>query len=304
MKTITHKLLFISSVLLLTSCTMGTPADDSPVLAVVGGETLTLKQALQEIPEIVILPDTLSAISDFQQTWIESRVLLREANRLGIQNTPEVRNRVERIRAQIMQETLKELILSQNKDELFVSRDEAQNYYQENKERFTLEERFVRFRHISTRTRVDADNARRDIMRGIPWTDVAQRYSVNPELQIRQSNQFWPISMAVADIPVMNRYLNVIGITEISPIQAHGNLFHFVQLREDRPIGDHPDLDWLIDQITVWLRLEKSRRLINSYVRNLYLQAEANNEIEKTNVSALRNVIITYIEQTDEVPTL
>jgi len=304
LKNITDTLKLIPVVLIITSCTIGTPADDSPVLAVVGGETLTLKQAMQEIPEIVIASDTLSALANYQQSWIESKVLMREANRLGIQNTPEVRNRVERIRAQIMQETLKELILSQNKDDLFVSRDEAQNYYQENKERFALEERFVRFRHISTRTRVDADNARRDIMRGIPWTDVAQQYSVNPELQIRQSNQFWPISMAVADIPIMNRYLNIIGITEISPIQAHGNLFHFVQLREERPVGDHPDLDWLIDQITVWLRLEKSRRLINSYVRNLYLQAEANNEIEKTNVNAIRNVIITYLEQTGEVPTL
>lgn len=283
---------------------MRTPADDSPILAVVGSETLTLKQALQEIPEIVLLPDTLSALSGYQQSWIDSRVLLREANRLGIQNTPEVRSRVERIRAQIMQETLKELILSQNKDELFVSRDEAQNYYQANKERFALKERFVRFRHLSARTRVDADNARRDIMRGVAWTDVAQQYSVNPELQIRQSNQFWPISMAVSDIPVMNQYLNIIGITEISPIQSHGNLYHFVQLSEARPVGDHPELDWLIDQITIWLRLEKSRRLINSYVRNLYLQAEANNEIEKTNVSAISSVIITYIEQTVEVSTL
>ena len=304
MKTRTLNLFYISSVLLLSSCTIGTQSDDSPVLAVVGSETLTLKQALQEIPEIVLISDTLSALSTYQQNWIDSRVLLREANRLGIQNTPEVRNRVERIRAQIMEETLKELILSQNSEELFVSRDEAQNYYQENKDRFSLEERFVRFRHISTRTRVDADNARRDIMRGIPWTDVAQQYSVNPELQIRQSNQFWPISMALTDIPVMNRYLNIIGITEISPIQPHGNLYHFVQLLDDRPVGDHPELDWLIDQITVWLRLEKSRRLINSYVRNLYLQAEANNEIEKTNVSAISNVILTYIEQTDEVPTL
>ena len=57
-----------------------------------------------------------------------------------------------------------------------------------------------------------------------------------------------------------------------------------VQLLDERAKGDHPDLEWLIDQIKEWLILEKRRRVFNTYVKNLYLQAQANNEIETFDV--------------------
>lgn len=79
---------------------------------------------------------------------------------------------------------------------------------------------------------------------------------------------------------MLNRYLRVIGPSEISPIYRSGNEYHFVQLIEERPEGDHPDLDWLIEQIREWLTLEKRKRAFNTYVKNLYLQAQANNEIK------------------------
>jgi hypothetical protein len=39
-------------------------------------------------------------------------------------------------------------------------------------------------------------------------------------------------------------------------------------------------LDWLIGQIEDWLTLEKRKRAFNTYVKNLYLQGQANNEIK------------------------
>ncbi|HBQ58963.1 MAG TPA: hypothetical protein DD671_04890, partial [Balneolaceae bacterium] len=38
--------------------------------------------------------------------------------------------------------------------------------------------------------------------------------------------------------------------------------------------------DWLIEQIKEWLTLEKRKRAFNTYVKNLYLQGQANNEIK------------------------
>ena len=55
--------------------------------------------------------------------------------------------------------------------------------------------------------------------------------------------------------------------------------------------GEYPELDWLIPQIQDWLELEKSRRITNAYIRNLYLQAEANNEIELANVSDIKTIL-------------
>lgn len=273
---------------------------DDPVLARVGNDILTLGTALENIPEAVLVQDTLSAIRSYQDNWVDQKLLEKEAERVGLHNNQQIRNQLERMRMRLIRGALRDLILEQHQDELEVTIEEAQNYYQANRERFVLEEKYVRFRHLTSRTRVEADNARRDIMRGDAWPDVARRYSINPEAQIRQSEQFLPVSMALADNPRMKRFLNVIGITEISPIESHNGQFHFIQLMEERPEGDHPDLDWLIDQIQEWLYLEKSQRLINTYKRNLYLQADANNEIEKRNVEDLNETEILNVFERQE----
>ncbi|MEX2368432.1 MAG: peptidyl-prolyl cis-trans isomerase [Balneolaceae bacterium] len=285
----------------LSSCEPFQNDEGNPVLARVGEDELTLQQALLEIPEIVLQRDTLEAVEAYQNSWIDRKVIEKEAVRIGLDRDPEFIRKMNRQRAQLLENALKDLIVSEQNENLEVTREEAQNYYQIHKDRFILDERYVRFRYVTTRTRVEADNARRDIMRGIPWPDVVRSYSINPELRIRESENFVPESQALADIPIMNHYLaNRIGITEISPIRQIGDHYHFVQLMEVKAEGDHPDLNWLIEQIREWLRLEKTQRLVNSYVRNLYLQAEANNEIERINVREIRQPQLEEVQMTEE----
>jgi len=293
-------ILLIFSVTMLWSCEQFQADSEDPVLARVGSETLTLSMAIDNIPRSVIFQDTLSAINQYQENWVERKIIENEARRIGLQNNRDFQQRMERLESQLLKSALTDAILNQHIDEIEVSYEDAQNYYQANRDRFILDEKYVRFRHMTTRTRVESDNAKRDLMRGDSWQDVANRYSINPEAQVLESERFIPISMAASGVPAMNRFLNVIGITEISPTQQHGGYFHFVQLMEERPEGDHPDLDWLMDQITDWLFMERSQRVINSYKRNLYLQAEANNEIEKTNVEDVdTSLIINVLERTN-----
>lgn len=269
----------------LFSCTSTDQIDDSPVLASVQNSTLTLETALSEIPENVLAQDTLSAVLSYTEQWVDAEIKVKEAERIGLSNAPEIRNRLIRLRKQLLQDALKDVILNEHEDELEVTREEAQNYYQAHREKFTLEEHYVRFRHLTTRTRTEADNAKRDLLRGVSWEDVANEYSINNQEQLRKSRQFWPISMATGDNSLLRQYLNVIGLREISPVQYFRGQYHFVQLMEERPEGDHPDLEWLIPQITEWLKLEKARRITNTYIRNLYLESEANDEISKADIS-------------------
>lgn len=298
LKKIQYLLLYLLiSVTFFWSCDQFTNNTDETVLARVGSEVLTLEAALASIPEDIIVEDTMSAIKHFQQTWVERKVLEKEAVRIGLNNNREFNERVERLKSQLLQSALLETIINQHRDDLDVTFEEAQNYYQAHKDRFILDESYVRFRHMTARSMVDADNAKRELMRGDLWEDVANRYSVNPELQIRHAERFVPISMAASDVPAMNRFLNVIGLSEISPIQQYGGQFHFVQLLEERPEGDHPDLDWLMEQITEWLYLERSQQIVNSYKRNLYLQADANNDIELNNIEDFDNSLIINVLQ-------
>ncbi len=269
--------------------------DDSAVIASVGSHELTIEAALNQIPEIVLRQDTLQAIENFKNQWVNSRITENEARRIQLQNDETFRQRLQRMEDQLLEDMLQEHILAEHQSELNVTRDEAQNYFQANRDKFVLDERYIRFRHITTQTRTEIDNARRDIMRGVSWEDVVSTYSVNPELQLRESAQFWPHSMAAADIPVLNDYLEVIGISEISPVHSHGGNYHFVQLLEIRNEGDHPDFEWLIPQIQQWLKLEKTQRITNAFKRNLYLQAQSNDEINQLSDEETRTALYEYV---------
>ena len=292
MKNLSFSIIIFLS-LLLFGCSSAQDEIGERVLASVGNTELTIEEALKNIPSQILEQDTLSALLTYSEQWVESRVAVNQAERLNIDRTEDFQIRLQRSREQLLESALKSYILREHESDIEVTTEEAQNYFQRHRDRFILDEKYVRFRHITTRSRTQADNANRAIMSGVAWEDVVEEYSINPEYQLRQSTQFFPISIALEHIPTLNSYLDRMGIEERSPIHFDGEHFHFVQLMEEKPAGDHPDFEWLIPNIKEWLKLEKSRRITNAYIRNLYLEAEANNEINLTSV----NEIESFFEQ-------
>ena len=262
-----------------TACTRKAEFSE-PALAKVGSTVLLKSEARANIPDLVFQNDSLSAFASYNEDWIEQQIILQEAYRLRVHRQSEVLDRLEQIRNDYIAKATQEYILAELGSEITVTEEEARTYYQENKESFVLEERYIRFRHLRARNLQDAQDARQDLLRGITWEIVLENFSINPDNALRESERFWPESIAASDFEILNRYLQLIGQSEISVIEQIGDEYHFVQLLEERAAGDHPDLEWLIDQIKDWLILEKKRIAFNTYVKNLYLQAQANNEIE------------------------
>ncbi|NBB75860.1 MAG: hypothetical protein GVY02_00650 [Bacteroidetes bacterium] len=154
-----------------------------------------------------------------------------------------------------------------------------------------LGNKYIRYRHLTTNSREQAEQANRELSNGVEWELVVERYSLNPEFELRNATMYWPEELAAAEIPALNNYLRVMGITERSPIHYHGGRYHLLQLMDIKSEGESPELDWLIPQIKEWLRLEKARRIVNAYLRNLYLQAESNNEIESLDVNTIESLL-------------
>lgn len=272
-------------VLVMTQACQTNSSSETVILAEVGNMVLTKSEAESFIPKNALQADSSLALEKYIDDWVRKQVILQEANRLNFANRRDVRARLKRVQDEFMLQAVQDYIISEFEDDMSVSELEARNYYQQNKKKFTLEEQYVQYRHVVTETMADAQNAKRELMRGTDWETVAKRYSKYADLKIRESQKFWPISISGGDVNMLNRYLRVIGPSEISPIYRSGNEYHFVQLIEERPEGDHPNLDWLIEQIREWLTLEKRKRAFNTYVKNLYLQAQANNEIKIYNQS-------------------
>ncbi len=279
-----YLLIIIGTVFSLVSCQQTSQQDVEDALARVGNEYLTVDQAVDDIPDAVLSEDSVEALTQYRDNWIRQQLLLQEAQRLGLEQKPAIQQKIERAREEILRQALKDYVLTSNESDLQITDEKARTYYQANKEQFVLEEDFVKFRHMRTSTIKEARNARQDLLDGVPWPEVARTYAINPSTVISESDQYWPISMAAQDIDIMNRYLKVIGQNEISPIQRVNGIYHFVQLIETRSEGDHPNLEWLIEQIKDWMTLNNRQRNFSSFVKNLYLKAESNNEVETFNV--------------------
>ena len=287
----TSALIFLLVLFILAGCEDRLQISTTSVIASVDNEQLLLDDALRDIPEFVLEEDSAGAIRTYAEQWVQKQVSLQHAERIGVHETESFQQKIDRFYDQALETQLKEFILEENSGEIEVSRDEAQNYYQANKDRFVLNENYLQFRHLTTQTRTEAESANLEIANGVPWEDVVQKYSVDPDLQLRESAMYWPESISAADVPALNEYLGVMGITERSPIHFYEGEYHFVQLMDIRSEGEYPELEWLIPQIQEWLALEKAKRITNAYIRNLYLQAEANNEIELANVSDIQSIL-------------
>lgn len=268
----------------LLSCTSPAPQNRDNTLARVGNEYLTLEEARSSVPEFLLRQDSIGTLKKYRDDWIQQQIILQEAQRLGLSKNEEVKRKLRKAREEVLRKALKDYVVGSNQDKLKVTDEEARNYYQANKEQFVLDEEFVQFRHLRARTLKEARAAKKDLLGGVPWPEVAREYAIDAESAIENSGQFWPLSMALSEISIMNRYLNIIGQNEISPIQRVNGVYHFVQLIESRAEGEIPDLDWLLNKIKDWMKLNKQRQNFSSYVKNLYLKAKSNNEVETFNV--------------------
>tara|TARA_R110002124_G_scaffold48026_1_gene142134 strand:- start:7541 stop:8434 length:894 start_codon:yes stop_codon:yes gene_type:complete len=278
-----HLLLTVLTVLLCLACTESIQKKGT-VYAEINGVTLTLEEAKANIPDSEFETDSIVAFQNYKENWVKNQLILQEIDRIKLLDSPEVSQKVEHAKQEMLFIAFQEAILSSLEGEVEVSTEEARNYYQQNKDKFLLDERYIRFRHLIASSMSNAENAKRDLMRGYDWNKVASDYSLQPDLVIKNASKFWPEGVALKEYETLNRYLRLIGVSEISLIENINGRFHFVQLLEERAAGEHPDLEWLLEQIKEWLILEKKRVAYNTYVKNLYLAAEANNEIRSYNV--------------------
>lgn len=273
------------------SCDKVQNKQESKIIASFAGSELTIVDAIKNIPAFYLEQDSVLALMQYRDQWVQDQIAAEHAKSIGIHETEEYQNKLKQLERDLLKNMLRDAIISENLNKISISEEEAQQYYQNNRDQFLMNERFVQFRHITTRTRADAERANQDLISGLEWQEIVSNYSVDPEYQIEFAKQFWPERMALTEYPQLREYLSYIGISERSPITYENGNFHLIQLIAEKTDGEYPDLEWLIPQIKEWLSVEKSRRVVSGYLRNLYLQAESNNEIESADVEELEQLI-------------
>ncbi|HCD53292.1 MAG TPA: hypothetical protein DEQ34_12650, partial [Balneolaceae bacterium] len=134
---------YITLILLMLGCTRKTKITE-PALARVGSSVLTVKEARANIPSHIIKKDSIKAFQTYRDEWIDQQLLIQEAYRLRINKEPEVRMRLNKITDDYLAKAAQNFIISDLNKDLSISDAEARAYYQENKDSFVLEERYIR----------------------------------------------------------------------------------------------------------------------------------------------------------------
>ena len=259
----------------------------SVICAQFNDKQLTIKQAIEKTTTSA-KPSDIPTIESYCKQWVKNQILLEHAKNLNLDKNTAFQNKLQDTHDFILLQHLKEAILYQSDNSITVSDDEAKIYFQENREQFILHEKYVRFRHFESPSLRNARTAKAQILKGESWENVAQKYSLAPDVRIEQAKQFSPISNALIDISILNQYLKIIGINEVSPIRKIRNNYHFVQLLEETPQGEHPDIKWLLRLIKDWLSAQKRKKQYEQYVSQIEKKAYDNHNITFFNVRSIQ----------------
>lgn len=277
-------LYLIVAALAVTGCTHDNSGDSSQRLARVGNSYLTLNEALEEIPSFILEQDSIKSLQRYRDNWIRGQILLDEARKLNLEQQEIIQKRLKNAREEVLKNALKETVIAQFTESMTISDREILNYYEEHKEELQLSERFVQFRHVETEKLSEARAAREALQDGEYWPDVADQYSINAKLKIKNAEKYWPVSNVLNDLSTMKPYIATLDSGAVSPIQREHGAYHFIQLVDSRNEGDYADPRWIENQLKDWLRIERQRKHYNSYIKNLYLNKKEDNELDVYNV--------------------
>lgn len=265
--------------LLLVSCEQAEkPLNDKP-FARVGSSYLYEQDVLRRLPSTFNEEQKTNFITQYREQWIRRELIAQEANRSGLSEQKEMKLKIEDATKDVLAQAYRDFWIHKI-DSVQVSLSEVQTFYENNKSQFILQERHIRYRHIKTADLTSSKAAKSDLMRGIPFEQVVEKYALDKASTLSEAQIYYPIQLAAAQYPEMNKYLQIIGNMEISIIRLLDGKFHFVQITDERPAGTHPDLNWILQRIKEWLILEKKRKILTTLERELYLKAELNNEIK------------------------
>lgn len=272
----------ILPILILTLSTIGcsdtVDRQNGHPLAKVGDQYLYFDEIRNNIPDYVIKADSASAVDTFVDQWVRSQVMYNEAVRLGLNESEVIKQRIDKATRDILITELNNQIQLNNRLAT-VSDSDVSQFYTNNRDMFVLRERHLKVRHLFNSDRTQVEAARSSLIAGASWDEIVGNYATDTEYSLQTDRQLVAISQIFSGNPTLQSYMGAIGLNEVSPIAQESGYYHFIQIVEDRPVGDHPELPYVFDNIKEWLSLDRSRRAIKSYEQNLYVQAEANGEI-------------------------
>lgn len=149
------------------------------VLAEVGGTTITVDTFKKELdnlpPYLKPMTETADGKKEMLETMVIRELILQEASKAGLENTPAVKDKLEELKKRLVVEAyLKQKVEEQAK----VSDEELQKFYTANKEKFTTPDQ-VKASHILVKEEKQAKEILAQLKSGGNFEELAKKNSTD-----------------------------------------------------------------------------------------------------------------------------
>lgn len=149
------------------------------VLAEVAGTTITVDSFKKEMetlpPYLKPMTETADGKKEMLETMVIRELILQEANKAGIENTPAVKEKLEELKKRLVVEAyLKQKVEEQSK----VTDEELQKFYNENKDKFKTGDQ-AKASHILVKSEKEAKDILAQLKSGGNFEELAKKHSTD-----------------------------------------------------------------------------------------------------------------------------
>jgi len=166
--------ILLIGILLVTACKKG-EEKEGKILAKVGNSTLTMEDFLQQIPPQMLMQTTAENRQAILDNWIANEIIYKDALKKGLLNNPEIKERLEQIKKQLLTRAYIQEILETVQ---FVSDIEARGYFEQHKDEFNS---IREVSHMSFNSKTQAEEVLSQLKKGASFYQLAKKHSTDNE---------------------------------------------------------------------------------------------------------------------------
>ena len=249
---------------------VGAKAKTGQVMAEVNGSTITTDDYKKEVavlpPYLKQMADTPEGRKEMLDTMVVRELVLQDAQKTGIDKSPEVLARMEDMKKRVIVEAyLKKKV----EEQVNIPDADLQKIYDQKKDKFKSDAQ-IRASHILLKTAKEADDVLAQLKAGANFEDLAKKYSIDPA-GAKGGDLGWFSKGSM--IPEFEKAAFALKEGEVSGIVKTKFGYHIIKLTGRRPAGIIPFAE-VKDQIKAELLPAKQQEVFKKIKEDLRKDAK------------------------------
>lgn len=253
---------------------------DSKVLSKVGTRVLTLDNALANVPAAELKADSMRSIQNYADAW-ERRVLLSiEAERIGLTDSPDIRQQMEVARDQVLSDALLRFYQVQL-DTVRLTPSDWDTFFESNPLLIKVSEPSLLVSHFNNSSR-DSMFALRDAMsrRNSRDATLTKYQQENPEWSAEQQMPK-SVRQLESEYPMLRGFWRSTQSDRLSDVVLNNGIWHFFWVQEAIPVGTALDTSLVRPYIEDWLLVQKKNRRLRALEQSIIMNAQQSNLLQR-----------------------